>query len=150
MADYGTVLVGTDGSSTSFLAVDRAASIAASFGARLLLVSSYHPQQGESVDRDADVLGAEAHLIRGSRPTDDILADAEDRARKAGAKLIERVPVQGEPVAVLIRTAAEHQADLIVVGNRGLNTLSGRILGSVPAAITHRAPCDVLVVHTTP
>jgi nucleotide-binding universal stress UspA family protein len=42
----------------------------------------------------------------------------------------------------------EHQADLMVVGNRGLNTLAGRLLGSVPAAVTHRARCDVLIVHT--
>jgi len=36
-----------------------------------------------------------------------------------------------------------------VVGNRGLNSLAGRILGSVPANLSHRAPCDVLIVHTT-
>ena len=149
MADYGTVLVGTDGSSTSFIAVDRAASIARQFGARLLLVAAFHPDQGRSMQRDADTLGAEAHLIRGSRPTEDILADAEDRARGAGATNIERFAVEGDPVGVLVRTATEHVADLVVVGNRGLNTLHGRILGSVPAAITHRSPCDVLVVHTT-
>ena len=41
-------------------------------------------------------------------------------------------------------------ADLVVVGNRGLNSLAGRILGSVPANLSHRSPCDVLIVHTTP
>ena len=34
-------------------------------------------------------------------------------------------------------------------GNRGLNSLAGRLLGSVPANISHRAACDVLIVHTT-
>jgi nucleotide-binding universal stress UspA family protein len=34
------------------------------------------------------------------------------------------------------------------VGNRGLNTLAGRILGSVPADVSRRAACDVLIVHT--
>jgi len=40
-------------------------------------------------------------------------------------------------------------ADLIVVGTRGINTLAGRWLGSVASLVTQRAPCDVLVVHTT-
>lgn len=130
--------------------MDQAASIAAAFGARLLLVSAFHPEQGRQVERAADALRTESHLVRGSRPTDDILADAEDRARKVGASQVERLAVEGEPVPVLVRAAADRQADLVVVGNRGLNSLSGRILGSVPSAITHRSPCDVLVVHTTP
>jgi nucleotide-binding universal stress UspA family protein len=39
-------------------------------------------------------------------------------------------------------------ADLVVVGNVGLNTLSGHILGSVPQKVTRRAGLDVLIVHT--
>jgi nucleotide-binding universal stress UspA family protein len=39
-------------------------------------------------------------------------------------------------------------ADLIVVGNRGINTRLGRILGSVPSVVSQRSPCDVLIVHT--
>jgi nucleotide-binding universal stress UspA family protein len=54
----------------------------------------------------------------------------------------------GEPVKSLISVLEEHQADLLVVGNRGLNTLAGRLLGSVPAAVSRRSPCDVLIVHT--
>ena len=37
----------------------------------------------------------------------------------------------------------------VVVGNRGLAGLRGRLLGSVPADATRRCECDVLVVHTT-
>ena len=43
---------------------------------------------------------------------------------------------------------AEHP-DLLVVGSRGLNSLKGRILGSVPSEVARRADCDVLVVRTT-
>ena len=46
-------------------------------------------------------------------------------------------------------TAVDRKIDLLVVGNRGLNSLAGRLLGSVPANITHKAACDVLIVHTT-
>ncbi len=49
---------------------------------------------------------------------------------------------------MLLKVAADVQANLIVVGNRGLNSLAGRLLGSVPANISHRATCDVLIAYT--
>jgi nucleotide-binding universal stress UspA family protein len=61
---------------------------------------------------------------------------------------IERAAVEGEPVKSLLDMLDKYQADLLVVGNRGLNTLAGRLLGSVPADVSRRAPCDVLIVHT--
>ena len=57
--------------------------------------------------------------------------------------------VDGAPVDVLRQAVAEAKADLLVVGNRGLNTLSGRLLGSVPSDVARRAGVDVLIVHTT-
>jgi nucleotide-binding universal stress UspA family protein len=44
---------------------------------------------------------------------------------------------------------AEWGADLLVVGNVGLNTLAGRLLGSVPRGVARRAGVDVLIVHTS-
>ncbi|PWD40958.1 universal stress protein, partial [Gordonia paraffinivorans] len=41
------------------------------------------------------------------------------------------------------------KADLLVVGNRGLNSIAGRLLGSVPADVARKSSCDVLIVHTT-
>jgi nucleotide-binding universal stress UspA family protein len=58
------------------------------------------------------------------------------------------MPVDGDPVDALLRVAGDEHANLIVIGNRGLNSLAGRLLGSVPANISHRATCDVLIVHT--
>jgi nucleotide-binding universal stress UspA family protein len=57
--------------------------------------------------------------------------------------------VEGEPVATLLRVVKKYSADLLVVGNRGLNTLAGRILGSVPSEAARKAGIDVLIVHTT-
>ena len=39
-------------------------------------------------------------------------------------------------------------ADLIVVGDVGLNTTAGRLLGSVPADVARKAKIDILIVHT--
>ena len=146
---YETVLVGTDGSESSFRAVDRAALVARDAGARLLLLTAFHPMTAREIQDAQRALGPEAYKVTGSGPAEDVLKDAEDRARKVGAKTIERLALEGDPVDLLARTAAERSVDLLVVGNRGLNTLTGRLLGSVPANITHKAGCDVLVVHTT-
>jgi nucleotide-binding universal stress UspA family protein len=61
---------------------------------------------------------------------------------------VETVAVEGDPVPALLEAARKHAAELIVVGNRGLNTLAGRLLGSVPAEVARRAAVDVLIVHT--
>ena len=41
------------------------------------------------------------------------------------------------------------EADLLVVGNVGLSTIAGRLLGSVPANVARRSKSDVLIVHTS-
>ncbi len=50
---------------------------------------------------------------------------------------------------VLDQAVADQGADLLVVGNVGLNTLTGRILGSVPQSVARRAGVDVLIIHTS-
>ena len=55
----------------------------------------------------------------------------------------------GEQCEPCSSCAGDREADLVVVGNRGLNSLAGRLLGSVPPDISHRAGSDVLIVHTT-
>jgi nucleotide-binding universal stress UspA family protein len=49
----------------------------------------------------------------------------------------------------IMEVAEREEADLIVVGNRGLSSAKRFLLGNVPNKITHHAPCSVLVVHTT-
>ena len=49
----------------------------------------------------------------------------------------------------LLNLVADSKADLLVVGNKGLNSIAGRLLGSVPANVARRAKSDVLIVHTT-
>jgi nucleotide-binding universal stress UspA family protein len=143
MASYRTVVVGTDGSDSSFRAVDRAAAVTADSGARLVIVCAYYPEEAQ------DALGDEAYQVVGSAPAEDTLQSARDRAVKAGATDIETVAVVGEPVTALRKAVADRAADLLVVGNRGLNTLAGRILGSVPAEAARKSGVDVLIVHTT-
>jgi nucleotide-binding universal stress UspA family protein len=146
---YSTVMVGTDGSPSSFRAVDRAAKVARDADATLVLLTAYHPMKPREIQDAKDHLGDEAYKVSGSSPAEDVLRDAADRARAVGATKVETVAVEGDPVDALTDEALRRGVDLLVVGNRGLNSLAGRLLGSVPANITHKANCDVLVVHTT-
>lgn len=149
MTAYRTVVVGTDGSQSSYAAVDRAARVAADSQAKLVIACAFYPTSKEDVDRAQDVLGDEAYQVVGSAPAEETLHTARERAAAQGAENVESIPVQGEPVATLLRVVKEHSADLLVVGNRGLNTLAGRILGSVPSEVARKSGSDVLIVHTT-
>lgn len=149
MPAYRTVVVGTDGSKTSFAAVDKAAKVAADAGATLVIACAYYPASKHEVERAQEELRDEAYQVVGSAPAEDTLQTARDRAAKAGATSVESVPVVGEPVQGLSKVVDEHAADLLVVGNRGLNTITGRILGSVPSEVARKSGVDVLIVHTT-
>jgi nucleotide-binding universal stress UspA family protein len=148
MGAYQTVAVGTDGSESSFRAVDRAATIAADSKATLLIICAYKP--AKSTGEAEQALGEDAafHVV-GSTPAEETLRDARERAATKGSIDIDTVAVQGDPIERVIETVSERKADLVVVGNRGLNSLAGRLLGSVPQGISRRAGSDVLIVHTT-
>jgi nucleotide-binding universal stress UspA family protein len=151
MGGYSTVVVGTDGSQTSFRAVARAAALARDSGATLVIACAYFPVQSQEVEREQDILGPDvAYQVVGSTPAENTVRDAREIAATAGATKIDTVIVQGKPADMLEQVVTEKNADLLVVGNRGLNTLAGRIVGSVPLDVARRTPVDVLIVHTTP
>lgn len=149
MSSYKKVLVGTDGSPSSFRAVERAAALAGDTGATLLIASAYQPLSERDRARATQELGDAAYKVMGANPAEDALREAKTIATNAGAKKVETVAEAGDAVDVLVALIEGRKVDLCIVGNRGLNSLAGRLLGSVPANISHRAACDVLIVHTT-
>jgi nucleotide-binding universal stress UspA family protein len=148
MSDYKLVIVGTDGSDSSFRAVDEAAAIAAKANAKLIVATAYlrdeKPSSGEP-----DQPEGEGYKTQGAAPVYEMLREASDRARRAGVTDVEERPLVGAPVDVLLELAEEVKADLLVVGNVGVNSVAGRLLGSVPTAVKRRAKTEVLVVETT-
>ena len=148
---YRTVVVGTDGSESSLRAVARAGAIAGATGATLVIACAYLPTEADDreLSRAQDVLRDEAYQVVGSHPAEDTVRTAAERAGAAGATNVRTVAVQGSPVEALLDVVRREDADLLVVGNRGLNGIKGRLLGSVPADATRRSTCDVLIVHTT-
>ncbi|TVS87438.1 universal stress protein [Mycobacterium helveticum] len=149
MKVYQTVVVGTDGSESSLRAVDRAAAIASESNAKLIIATGFFPRKDDA--RAADVLGEEGYKVHGNAPIYAILRDARDRAKAAGAENIEERPIEEAPVHALVDLAETVGADLLVVGNVGLDARSALIarVFSVPGSIATKATIDVLIVHTT-
>jgi nucleotide-binding universal stress UspA family protein len=75
------------------------------------------------------------------RALEHVLEDAGDDA--AGLE-VETVVREGSPVGVLLEEARD--ADLLVVGSRGLGGFRGLLLGSVGQQCSHHSPCPVVIV----
>jgi nucleotide-binding universal stress UspA family protein len=144
---YKTLVVGTDGSPTADTAVEAAAELARSLGSELHIVTAYRtPRSGMGSVAGVELVDSGAGQ-----------ALAEEGARAVGLAAIERFGegiaaeahgVLGNADDVILATAAEVGADLIVVGSKGMQG-ARRYLGSVPNSIAHSADCAVLVVKTT-
>ncbi|MEE9242810.1 MAG: universal stress protein [Mycobacterium sp.] len=146
MTSYQTVVVGTDGSETSLRAVNHAAAIAAESDAKLIIATGYHPEPDDL--RAADILKEEGYKVRGNAPIYEILREANQRAKAAGAKNVEERSIRKDPATALVNLAEAVDADLLVVGNVGLDRALGRWL-SLPGNVSRKAKTDVLVVNTT-
>jgi nucleotide-binding universal stress UspA family protein len=160
MDGYRMVVVGTDGSDSSMRAVTRAGEVAAQSDATLIVASAHIPTEERggwsrppshdhvSDARSADSLGGEGYKLHGNAPVYAILRDAHERATAAGARSVQERAIEGDPVHALVKLVEEVDADLLVVGDVGLNSVAGRVLGSVPADVARKAKIDILIVHT--
>jgi nucleotide-binding universal stress UspA family protein len=144
-------VVGTDGSDGANAAVDAAVQLAGLTGATLHVVNAFKVAE-------AVVMGPEVPLMTGG------VSEANDAAREHAEQVCEAVvqkaqrsgvsarpwAMAGKAADVLIQLAEDVDADLIVVGNRGMAGARRFVLGSVPNTVTHHCPTSVLVVDTSP
>lgn len=143
-ANYQTIVVGTDGSKSSLLAVERAARIAAAFDAKLIIGCAYY----ESKEQASKTLRQDSVTILGDDKARENLESGKAHAESFGAKNVGMEVRPGTPVEALMSIVNDNNAELLVVGNRGINSLTGRLLGSVPADVARQSDCDVMIVHT--
>ena len=122
------VVVGIDGSPSAGVAVRWAAAEAAALGTRLLLVHSVAP--GASAAGAADIVGDAVALARRSEPTAAVDARLES----------------GAPSTILVKASSD--AQLVVIGSRGLGLMAGALLGSTGLDLAANARCPVVVVHS--
>ena len=146
---FTRIVVGTDGSETAAEAVRQAIDLAKMSGATLSIVSAYEPiskrrVEGEKLDAPADV----QYEINPREDVNLVLDTAAAAARKEGVE-VQTHPVEDDPADAILNVAEESNADLIVVGNKGMAGARRFLLGSVPNNVSHHAPCSVIIVRTT-
>ncbi|MBW3614774.1 MAG: universal stress protein [Actinobacteria bacterium] len=144
---FRSIVVGTDGSATATEAVRRATELATLCGAKLHVVSAYKPLEALYVAPDV-LAGATYDLVNPEADAQRAAAEAAAGARAAGVEA-ETYACPGDAAAALIEVAEAEDADLIVVGNRGMTGRGRFLLGSIPNKVSHHAPCTVMIVRTT-
>jgi nucleotide-binding universal stress UspA family protein len=149
---YNSIVVGTDGSGTAGVAVERAIELARLTGATLHIVHAYQPLSKAQLG-SAAVSGGPS--INWNSVNEEIAASAQGVCG-ATASAAERASVEfethavpGEPADALIAAAEDVGADLIVVGSRGMSGVRRFVLGSVPNRVSHHCPCSLLIVDTS-
>jgi nucleotide-binding universal stress UspA family protein len=138
-----SIVVGTDGSDPAGRAVQEAIDIAARDGAQLHIVTAF-PDPAMFRER----------IASGATPVDVNLRDLAEsvamrQVREADEKgvKVETHAREGDPAEAILETANEVNADLIVVGNRGLSGIKRFLLGSVSHKVSEHASCNVMIVR---
>lgn len=145
---YERIVVGTDGSDRALDAVRRACDLAVVCDLdEVHVVSASDPVSWAEIERIRRELPSEF------RDVIDVDIDAENHIAEAQRVLDESSiravahPATGDPADAILRVAADVEADVIVVGARGLGAVGRFLRGSVSTKVAHHAPCDVLVVE---
>lgn len=131
------IVVGYDGSDGAKRALERAIALAGDDG-RLTVIAAAEVHARTGITEGARLDPSEIERRR----TD--LEEAKAFLAERGVEA-ETLEAQGDPGDAILDAAKD--ADLVVVGSRGLNPFQRLLLGSVSSKVVHRAECDVLVVR---
>jgi len=145
---FGKIVVAFDGSPDSLKAVKRASALAKEFGATITIVHAY-------------TLPALGYGGPGPMPLVDFKS-IEDSARSKARETLEKGKTICEQegvsakvellqatsiVQAIVEFAAKENADLIVMGTRGMTGFKKMLMGSVSDGVVSHAHCSVLVVR---
>lgn len=144
---FETILVAIDGSERSKTALAKAVGLQRICGSELLILTVF---------RHHSLLEASMSMVRPEEPEnlDDVMRshareiaeDAKTNATASGGGNVRAFVKSGQPARTIVKFGQEHEADLIVLGSRGLGDVEGFLLGSVSHKVTSLAACPVLVV----
>jgi nucleotide-binding universal stress UspA family protein len=107
-------------------------------------VTAFHDQ---AMYRERIASGATTVNINLQEVGDNIAARVVREAEAAGVEVTPHTH-EGDPAEAILDTANEENADLIVVGDRGLSGVQRFLLGSVSQKVSEHAACNVLIVRT--
>jgi nucleotide-binding universal stress UspA family protein len=146
---FKSIVVGTDGSETASTAVRQAVDLAKQINARIELVSAYEPVSDQRLREERTEIPDDLQwMVNPREDVDATLNEAAELAKEAGVN-VETFARQGDPADAILDVAEEQNADLIIVGNKGMTGAKRFLLGSVPNKVSHHAPCSVMIIRTT-
>ena len=147
---FKRILVPVDFSAHSEKAIRYATTLAATFGADVLLLH---------VVEDPFVTGAwsaEAFVPNMPELLDDLtkaaqarMAEVKTRLATSGGIVPTASVITGQPALAIVDQAAAGAFDLIVMGTHGRTGLPHAFLGSIAERVVQKAPCAVLTVRET-
>jgi nucleotide-binding universal stress UspA family protein len=150
--DIDVILHPTDGSRDAGKALDLACDLARSHGAKLVIVHVQGHSEWDVPPGGAGSAGArrqagepevDLQRLRAQAVLDAAVAEAHGR----GLTDVEPMLVEGDAAGAIVETAKAVEANLIVLGSRGLGDLQSLLLGSVSHKVMQRASCSCLVVR---
>ena len=146
MKDYKTIVVPVDGSENSKRAVEHAVTIASTVGASLMLV--YVANIVSVISNFDQIPNASGYV------TEQVALDMEEEGQKILNEVTKDIPDTlsvkeafevGSPGPAILSVAKKNNADLIVMGSRGLGPLKGLFMGSVSSFVVTHAACHVFI-----
>ena len=138
---YKRIVAAVDGSENSIRALKHACDLAATYGSSIWLVHVY--------PHTSDLLGYddfEKLVARRKSAGEKVLATAKKAMDKVSFPLTEEL-LEGPEAEAILSVAETQNADLIVIGTRGMGALEGLLFGSVGRKVVQHAHCSVLVVR---
>jgi nucleotide-binding universal stress UspA family protein len=146
---FGSIVVGTDGSETANEAVRQTTELAKAVGAKVMIVSAFEPVGNQRLREERQQVPEDMQwMVNEREDVEATLKQAGEQIEAAGVP-VETFSRQGDPADAILDVAEENNADLIVVGNKGMSGAKRFLLGSVPNKVSHHAPCSVMIIRTT-
>jgi nucleotide-binding universal stress UspA family protein len=154
--EFMMILIAYDGSVDAQAAIDRAAQLMPGSAATVLVIWETMLEtmtRSGSLGMGIGMVGfngedrADAAIEKATRAS---AAEGVQRAAAAGLVAQPRIAKRdGDIAAVILEVAADVDADVIVLGTRGLGGVKSLMLGSVSHAVLHHADRSVLVVPSS-
>lgn len=143
---YTNIMIAVDGSNESLQAVREALTlIGRGLRAEIALVNVQEPASWvQLATHDSDAI-ATAAVEAGEH----LMGQAAALLDAAGVGYSMEVML-GEPGTALVDMAEQLNADMVMLGARGMGAIKSALVGSVSKDVIHRCLCPVLVVRVPP
>lgn len=147
---FSKILLCSDGSEGALTAARMGAQIAQKFHSDALLIHTYDLAVAAYPTFEAGMW--ELPVIQAGM--DSYAAEARNALEEHTGKIFQEAGVpyeslleRGHPVEAITRVAKQREADLIVMGSRGLSAAPSFLMGSISEGVLHHAHCPVLIVR---